>query len=85
MQRGGERVTFAATVAAGAPADEPLLLDVKAVAALLGCSSRNVYRLADAGKMPRPLKVGTLVRWRRADIETWIANGCPATPRPHRE
>lgn len=54
-----------------------LLLDVRAVAAALGCSSRNVYRLADAGKMPRPIKLGTLVRWRAAEIEIWIADGCP--------
>ena len=53
------------------------LLDVRAVAAALGCSTRNVYRLADAGKMPPPIKLGTLVRWRAAEIEIWIADGCP--------
>ena len=35
------------------PADEPhQLLDVKAVADLLSCSVRHVYRLTDSGKMP---------------------------------
>jgi excisionase family DNA binding protein len=53
------------------------LLDVRAVARLLGCSARHVYRLADGGKMPSPLKLGTLVRWRRRDLETWLADGCP--------
>ncbi|MBM4041217.1 MAG: helix-turn-helix domain-containing protein [Planctomycetes bacterium] len=53
-----------------------LLLDVRAVAAIVGCSSRNVYRLSDGGRTPRPVKIGRLVRWRRADIETWIAAGC---------
>ena len=52
------------------------LLDVGAVAGLISCSKRTVYRLADADRMPRPLKVGSLVRWRRADITAWIANGC---------
>ncbi len=52
------------------------LLDVGAVAALLGCSKRTVYRLADAGRMPRPLKLGQLVRWRRAEVLEWIAEGC---------
>jgi excisionase family DNA binding protein len=55
------------------------LLDVVAVAALLGVSSRHVYRLADGGRMPRPLKLGGARRWDRAAIESWIADGCPAT------
>ena len=54
------------------------LLDVKAVASLLGgCSTRHVIRLADAGRMPRPIKLGALIRWRRAELEAWIAAGCP--------
>ena len=54
------------------------LFDVKCVALLLGgCSTRHVYRLADARKMPRPIKLGSLVRWRRVEIESWIASGCP--------
>ena len=56
----------------------PELLDVNAVAGLLSCSSRHVYRLADAGGMPRPVKLGALVRWPRAAILDWIAAGCPA-------
>jgi excisionase family DNA binding protein len=60
------------------------LLNVRAVAALLGCSPRHVYRISDAGRMPSPVRVGALVRWRRDDIEGWIAAGCPiqrrATP-----
>jgi excisionase family DNA binding protein len=57
-------------------AELPTLLDVKDVAALLGCSSRHIYRLADGGRMPAPLHVGALVRWRRADIAAWIEAGC---------
>lgn len=56
---------------------ERRLLDVIEMAALLGCSSRHVYRLADAGHMPRPVKLGALVRWDRTAIEAWIADGCP--------
>ena len=54
----------------------PKLLDVGAVAALLGCSPRTVYRLADGGKMPSGLKLGALVRWNRTVLEDWIAGGC---------
>jgi excisionase family DNA binding protein len=57
----------------------PVLLDVRAVAALLDCSARHVYRLADSGRMPAPVRVGALVRWRRADLDAWLAAGCPST------
>ena len=52
------------------------LLNVKAVAAVLGISSRQVYRLADCGKIPRPVRLGALVRWRKAELTDWIAEGC---------
>ena len=61
------------------PADSPAkLLDVQSVAELLDCSARHVYRLSHAGRMPAPVKLGTLVRWSKAAIEDWIAGGCPA-------
>jgi excisionase family DNA binding protein len=67
-----------------APGPEPAaaqLLDVRAVAALLDCSTRHVYRLADAGRMPAPVRLGALVRWRRQDLDAWLAAGCrPCRP-----
>lgn len=57
--------------------ESPALLTVRQVAAMLGCSARHVYRLSDRGAMPRPAKLGdVLVRWNRAEIESWIGNGC---------
>ena len=53
------------------------LIDVQSVAELLNCSTRHVYRLANRGHIPRPVKLGALVRWNRAVIESWIAEGCP--------
>jgi len=61
----------------------PEMLDVRTVGAMLNCSPRHVYRLADAGKLPRPLKVGALIRWRRVDVLDWIGAGCPSV-RPAR-
>ena len=61
-----------------APRALPAMLDVQAVADLLGCSSRHVYRLADVGRLPRPVKLGALVRWSRVSSESWIAQGCPS-------
>jgi len=61
------------------PADAPAaLLDVRAVAALLDCSQRHIYRLADAGRMPSPIKLGALIRWRRAELQDWLDAGCPS-------
>ena len=56
----------------------PLLIGVREVAAMLGCSERHVYRLADGGRMPLPMKLGALVRWNRLLIKAWIASGCPS-------
>lgn len=53
------------------------LLDSRQVADLIGASPRTVVRLADSGRMPRSFKVGALTRWRRSDLEAWIARGCP--------
>lgn len=65
------------TTAALPPPEEVRLLDVHAVAQLLSCSTRHVYRLADSGQMPRPRKLGALVRWDREELEKWLSDGCP--------
>jgi predicted DNA-binding transcriptional regulator AlpA len=26
--------------------------------------------------MPAPVKLGALIRWRRTDIDAWVADGC---------
>lgn len=59
------------------PTAESALLDVEQVASMLRCSARHVYRLADSAQMPRSVKLGALVRWRRDEIERWIFEGCP--------
>ena len=60
------------------PVVEPLLIDVVVVSALLACSQRHVYRLDEAGRMPKSRKIGALVRWSKAEIERWVAAGCPS-------
>jgi predicted DNA-binding transcriptional regulator AlpA len=55
----------------------PRLLDARAVARMLGCSWRHVYRLSDGGRMPPPIKLGALVRWDYDTLARWIANRCP--------
>jgi len=56
----------------------PKMLTVHDVARMLNCSARTVYRLTDSGRMPRPVKLGVLVRWPRDVIERWITEGCPS-------
>ena len=59
------------------PTESSRLLDVVAVAKMLDVSPRHVYRLADAGRMTRPVKLGGAVRWDRDVIKPWIDAGCP--------
>lgn len=60
------------------PAVPAELLGIRDVCALLGgCSARSVYRLCDAGKMPRGLKLNGMRRWRKAELMEWLAAGCP--------
>jgi len=53
------------------------LLPVPDVAELCGIAPETVRRLTDRGAMPKPVRLGRAVRYRLADIETWIADGCP--------
>jgi prophage regulatory protein len=55
----------------------PYLLNVKQTGTMSGLSWRNVIRQVDAGHFPPPVRIGGSVRWRKADIEAWIAAGCP--------
>jgi len=52
--------------------------DVKAVAEKCDCSVRHIYRLADAARMPAPVRLGALVRWDLDEIDRWISAGCPS-------
>lgn len=63
------------------PAVAPALLDARAAAALLAVSPRHLYRLADAGRCPAPVRLGAAVRWRQAELLDWLAAGCPAIDR----
>jgi excisionase family DNA binding protein len=54
----------------------PALLDFPEAAAMLAISTRHLRRLADSGRGPRPVRLGKAVRFRLADIEEFVANGC---------
>jgi len=57
----------------GRPASNPPeLLDARAVAGLMSISVRSVWRLRDAGLLPAPVRVGSMVRWRRDTLLSWL-------------
>jgi excisionase family DNA binding protein len=61
--------------------EQPSLLTVDDVAAMLRISTRTVRRMADSGQMPRPLRLSSCLRFRRAELDLWIADGCPRCDR----
>jgi predicted DNA-binding transcriptional regulator AlpA len=64
------------------PTEPALLLDVAAVAKLLGCSPRHVWRICDAGQFPKPVAVGSkLKRWPRSIVVQWIESQTAASRR----
>jgi len=77
--RNARRAATGATTGDGEAAnrERAAMLTVSDVAEMLSCSTRSVYRLSDAGKMPRPVNLGALVRWPGQVVEEWIAEGCP--------
>ncbi len=59
------------------PTTKPLLADAAEVGEMLVLSVRTIRRLDCSGKLPRPVRIGGAVRWLVADIEAWLAAGCP--------
>jgi excisionase family DNA binding protein len=56
---------------------QKLLVSADELAKMLDVSERTIWRLLSGGKLPRPLRLGGSVRWRLAEVTTWIAEGCP--------
>lgn len=56
---------------------EPVVVTAKQLAMMLQISKRTLFRMRSAGRLPKPVRVGGIVRWRLEDVRNWIANGCP--------
>ena len=52
------------------------LIKVAEVAQIAAISPRTLWRLVSEGKFPQPVRIGSCTRWRLAEIERWIVNGC---------
>ena len=48
-------------------------IGVEELATMLGVNIRTIYRRRNDGTLPAPIQVGRLVRWRRADVEAFMA------------
>lgn len=58
-------------------AHESLLITADEVATMIGISTRTLWRLLSAGKLPTPVRIGGSTRWQRDAIREWIRSGCP--------
>ena len=57
---------------------QPLLVDVKIVAKMLGRCERSVWRDDKAGRIPRPIDLCGSKRWRLKELRQWVRSGCPS-------
>ena len=56
-----------------------ILIDVRELAAMLAISVPTAWRMRESGRLPEPLRLtAQCVRWRRTDINSWLAAGCPS-------
>jgi len=53
------------------------LLDAKTLGQRLRLSRRQIYRLMNEKKIPAPLRIGGVWRWRENEIADWLAAGAP--------
>ena len=57
------------------PPHYSILLNIQQVAVYLGgISERKIWSLASAGRLPAPKKIDRITRWRRSDLDQWVAS-----------
>ena len=58
------------------------LLTTAETADILGISKSSLYGLRYVGDAPPAIKVGSRLRWRRADVERWMDENLEERPTP---
>lgn len=61
--------------------EESALLSADQAAELLAISVRHLHKLNVSERLPRPLRLGRAVRWRRSELLAWLAAGAPSRAR----
>ena len=61
----------------GAAAGGRPLIGMEHLAELIGVSTQTLRRMTQSGKLPEPIRLGRLIRWKPQVIDDWIAAGCP--------
>jgi predicted DNA-binding transcriptional regulator AlpA len=56
---------------------QPLAISAKELAAMLGVSLRQVWRLDSSGMLPNKIRLGGSCKWIRSEIMSWLEHGCP--------
>ena len=55
------------------PSFAPALLAFAPLSHYISFGRSRIYQLINAGEFPKPIKVGKSSRWRKAEIDHWIA------------
>ncbi len=70
-----------AHITPGSDGIAPELLTTKQAAELLSIGERTLWAWSRSGICPAPVKIGVglrpAVRYRRTELEQWVADGCP--------
>ena len=56
--------------------EESLLIPAERFAKMMQISTRTLWRLLSARRIPEPVRIGGSVRWRLDQVKQWIASGC---------
>ena len=51
---------------------QPILINVRATAQVLGISERKVWDMAAKGQLPKPVHLGGSTRWRIAELNAYV-------------
>jgi excisionase family DNA binding protein len=51
------------------------MLSAKALADLLDVDAKTVRRWREEGRLPEPIQIGGVIRWRAEDIDDWLGGG----------
>ena len=65
-------------VTADTVAGPTLLVDAREATRLCGVGRSTWLALRSQGRVPPAVHLGRRTLWRRADLERWVAAGCPA-------